>query len=206
MDQSASTGAMLTPDEQDLLAALRAGDDVAYARFVRQYTGPMLAVAWRILGNEHDARDAVQEGFISAFRAIESFQGGSRLSTWLHRIVVNAALMRLRSRRRTPEQPIEDLLPKFKEDGHLENRVAPWRRAPGRELERKEIKQVVRQSIDQLPDSYRTVLLLRDIEELSTQEVADILKINVNAVKTRLHRARMALRTLLDPHLREAVE
>jgi RNA polymerase sigma-70 factor (ECF subfamily) len=163
----------------------------------------MLAVARRYLQSEEDARDAVQEAFLSAYRSLSSFQGESKLSTWLHRIVVNAALMKLRARRRKPEEPIGDLLPKFLHDGHMANPTPAWKQSAESMALRAETRTLVRNSIAKLPESYRTILLLRDIDELDTREVADVLGITPQAVKTRLHRARQALRTLLDPHMRE---
>ena len=160
----------------------------------------MLAVARRLLRHEEDARDAVQDAFISAFKALGAFEGGSRLSTWLHRIIVNASLMKIRASGRRPEKPIEDLLPKFLEDGHAREPDAPWE--PILEvLQREELKESVRNAIDELPDSYRTVLVLRDLEGLSTEETANALELTPNAAKIRLHRARQALKTLLDGRL-----
>ena len=163
----------------------------------------MLAVARRFLPSEEDARDVVQEAFVNAFRAVDKFEGSARLSTWLHRIVVNAALMRLRKRRRKPEQSIEELLPGFLEDGHMERPASPWRGEGRDALEREELRELLRRKIQELPESYRNVLLLRDIEELDTEETAQIMGISNGAVKTRLHRARQALRQLLEPHLAE---
>jgi len=193
---------MSSPDESRLVAALKAGDAAAFEQMVRLHGGRMLAVARRLLRSEEDAADAVQDAFLSAFRGIDGFAEGSQLSTWLHRIAVNAALMKLRTRRRHPEEPIEDLLPKFCEDGHRENPGPAWSGSLERLLESKETRQLVRECIDRLPESYRTVLLLRDIEELDTEEAATALGMTTNAVKVRLHRARQALRELLDPHLR----
>lgn len=189
----------MIPDEP-LLARLRAGEPAACEQLVRDHAGRLLAVARRLLRDEEDARDAVQEAFAAAFRGLARFEGASRLSTWLHRIVVNSALMRLRTRRRRPEEPIEPLLPRFLEDGH---HAADHREcgAPAqRLLERAEARGLVRRAIDALPESYRTVLLLRDIEELDTAEVAGLTGLSESAVKTRLHRARLALRGLLQPH------
>jgi RNA polymerase sigma-70 factor (ECF subfamily) len=191
------------PDEAQLLDELRRGRDSAYETLVRLYGGRMLAVARRLLAHEEDARDAVQEAFLAAFRGIDQFAGHARLSTWLHRIVVNTALMRLRSRRREAARQIEAWLPTFHEDWHQRQSVSRWPAVDAAESD--EIRQLVRQCIDQLPDAYRTVLLLRDIEELDTEETARVLAISPGAVKTRLHRARQALRTLLDPHLGGAV-
>ena len=191
------------PDETQLLAGLRAGDDSAYEKMVRAYGGRLLAVARRVLRNEDDAHDAVQDAFLNAFRAIDRFEGDSRLSTWLHRIVVNAALMKLRTRRRKPERSIEEMLPGFLEDGHMTDPAEAWRKAPEAELGRKELRELVLEKIHELPEAHRNVLLLRDIEELDTEAAAEMLNVSVGAVKTRLHRARQALRTLLDPHLRQ---
>jgi RNA polymerase sigma-70 factor (ECF subfamily) len=184
-------------DEPALIERLKAGDGMAYEFLVRTYSSRLLAVARRLLGDEEDARDALQVAFISAFKALESFQGGCQLSTWLHRIVVNAALMKLRSRRRHPEEPLDVLLPRFLEDGHQAEPASEWP-APERLLEQEETGRFVRACIGQLPESYRTVLMLRDIEELTTQETAVALGLTENAVKIRLHRARQALATLLD--------
>ena len=190
-------------DERDLLARLRAGDDLAYERLVVEQGGRLLAVARRFLRNEEDARDCLQECFVQAFRALPRFEGHSKLSTWLHRIVVNAALMKLRSRRARPEEPIEPLLPSFQEDGHSTVTYRDWSPSAEELLERAEVRDLVRAAIDRLPDSYRTVLVRRDLEELDTAEVAELLGVTANAVKIRLHRARQALRQLLDVQLRE---
>ena len=192
--------------ERDLVSRLRRGDEAAFERLVREHGGRLLAVARRFLGEEEEARDAVQETFLSAFRAMDRFDHGSRLSTWLHRILINACLMRLRTRRRKPEEPIEDLLPQFQADGHQVRHPTPeWEGSAETLLARSETRSIVREAIDRLPDSYRAVLLLRDIEELSTEEAARSLGVTENAVKIRLHRARQALRGLLEPHFRRSV-
>jgi RNA polymerase sigma-70 factor (ECF subfamily) len=187
-------------DETALVAALKAGEEWAFELMVRTFGGRLLAVARRFVRNEEDARDVVQSAYLSAFRALDQFEGSAQLSTWLHRIVVNTALMRLRSRRRKPEESIEDLLPSFQEDGHHVEQFSDWAAPADVLIERGETRRTVRACVDQLPDNYRTVLLLRDIEERSTQEVADILMTTPTAVKVRLHRARQALSTLLRQH------
>jgi RNA polymerase sigma-70 factor (ECF subfamily) len=198
----AAPAGVADPDEKALLVRLRAGDDAAYERLLRLHSGRMLAVARRFLASEDDAREAVQEAFVSAFKAIDRFAGDARLSTWLHRIVVNACLMKLRTRRRKPEESIEDLLPSFRENGHLDAPAAGWREGADTLIERDEVKSLVRAAIEQLPDGYRTVLLLRDIEEFDTAQTGEALGLSRAAVKTRLHRARQALRQLLDEHFR----
>ena len=190
-------------EEACLLAALRAGDPRAYERLVCTHGGRMLAVSRRLLRCEEEARDALQDAFLQAFRALPRFAGQSALGTWLHRIVVNACLMRLRRRRARPEESIEPLLPTFLEDGHKEIPAVEWAEPCDRLLERREVREMVREAIDRLPETYRTVLMLRDIEEMSTAEVAQALGTTENAIKIRLHRARQALRELLDGRLRE---
>jgi RNA polymerase sigma-70 factor (ECF subfamily) len=134
---------------------------------------------------------------------LRSFEGHAQLSTWLHRIVVNASLMKLRTRRRKPEQSIEELLPGFLEDGHSRAPASPWRSEDLDPAEQHDLRDLVLRSIHALPESHRNVLLLRDIEDLDTEEAAQLLGISPGAVKTRLHRARQALRELLEPHLAE---
>jgi RNA polymerase sigma-70 factor (ECF subfamily) len=199
---NASGSACTTSERDSFLACLRANDPGAVTTFVRAETPRLLSVARRILRNEEDAKDAVQEGLIAALSSLDRFEGGSQLSTWLHRIVVNAALMKLRSKKSRPEESIDDLLPGFEADGHISVPASEWAAADTLVM-RDEVRRLVRSSIDRLPESYRTVLLLRDIEELSTEETAQALEITPVAVKVRLHRARQALRTLLDPRLRE---
>ena len=191
----------LADQSTELLEGLRRGDDQAFATLMRQHAGRMLSTARRILRNDDDAQDAVQEAFLSAARAIDGFAGGSKVSTWLHRIVINTALMKLRARKRRAEEPIEDLLPRFDADGFRIGAVATWETPSDVLLERRETRAMVRRCIDRLPERYRTVLLLRDIEELDTQESADLLGTTANTVKIRLHRARQALRTLLEREL-----
>jgi RNA polymerase sigma-70 factor (ECF subfamily) len=188
-------------DESELLARLGAGDDAAYEELVRTYSPRLLAVARRIVGNDEEARDVIQDAFLNAFRSLPNFHGDARLSTWLHRIVVNSALMKLRTRRRKPEESIEPLLPAFLADGHYAERFSSWGEQADQALSRAETQALVRQRIDELPESFRTVLVLRDIEGLDTEETARVLDTTPNAVKIRLHRARAALRTLLAPHL-----
>jgi RNA polymerase sigma-70 factor (ECF subfamily) len=195
----------LASDEAALVARLKANDQAAFETVVRQNGGRMLAVARRLVGNDEDARDVVQDAFVSAFRSIGRFEGQSRISTWLHRITVNTALMKLRSRRRRPEESIEPLLPTFLNDGHHGVRFATWEGAD-HSLQRAETREVVRAAIDRLPDAYRTVVVLRDIEQLSTEETASMLGLTTNAVKIRLHRGRQALRTQLDSYFRGSAQ
>jgi len=191
-------------EDAALLARLRAGDDAAFAELVRREGGRMLAVTRRILRSDEDAQDALQDAFLVAFRHLPEFAGDARLSTWLHRIAINAALMRLRSRKRRREDAIEPLLPRFDSDGHFSDPGPAWRPDGEALLDRKETASLVRACIDRLPESHRSVLVLRDIEGLDTAEAAAALGLGIDAVKMRLHRARQALRSLLEPHFRDA--
>jgi len=191
-------------DEVDLARGIQNGDSRAFEQMVRTYGGRLLAVTRRILRDEEAARDAVQDAFVSAYRSRKQFNADARVSTWLHRIAVNAALMKLRSQRRRPEEPIDGLLPGFREDGHHDAKFVAWTEPADVTVSRKETSAAVRRAIDRLPESYRTVLLLRDIEGLDTEEAAKMLGITANAVKIRLHRARMALRKLIAPTLERA--
>lgn len=191
------------PDsDQDagLLSRLRARDQAAYETLVRRFGGRMLAVARRLLRNEDDARDAVQEAFLSAFQSIDRFEGHARLGTWLHRIAVNASLMKIRAQRRIPAAAgsIEDMLPAFKANGHRRDPRPAWQMSGDALLEQRETREMIRSKVDMLPEPYRIVLMLRDIEQIDTDQTARLLEISRAAVKTRLHRARMALRELLE--------
>lgn len=188
-------------EEQALLAGLRAGEELAFETLVREQTRRLLPMARRFLGSSEDARDAVQETLLAAIQSLPKFRGDSRLSTWIRHIGVNQCLMILRKRRRHPEVDIEPLLPTFDESGHSQSRFAAWE-TKSSSLEKRETQALVRQLIEELPETYRTVLLLRDIEELSTEEVASLLSVSRNTIKVRLHRARQALRSLLEPHMR----
>lgn len=179
-----------------------AGGQQAFELLVRTHGGRLLRTARRILLNEEDARDAVQDAYLSAVRSLDGFKGEAELSSWLHRIAINAALIKLRTRRRVRERPIEELLPGFRADGEHREPIHSWAEPCGANLERRELQDLVHAAIARLPEDYRVILSLRDLEGIDTKETADLLAISVDAVKTRLHRARQALRTLLDPQLR----
>jgi RNA polymerase sigma-70 factor, ECF subfamily len=199
-------GTRLANSDARLVERLRSGDEAAFAELVASNTGRLLATAQRMLRTEDEARDAVQDAFMSAFKAIATFNGESKLSTWLHRITVNAALMRLRRRRQRSERSIDELLPRFKEDGHFAEEPGDWAASSQELVERRETRVMVRACIDRLPERYRTVLMMRDIEDLDMDEMAEMLGITANAVKIRVHRARQALRTLVLEALGEGAE
>ena len=185
-------------DERELIESLRNGDEAGFETVVRKHGPRMLAVARRYFSEEQDARDTVQDAMISAFKGIHNFAGEAQLSTWLHRIVVNASLMRLRIRRRRREHSLEDLPPHFDDKGnHLRNGFGVVSDLDGI-LERTETMAIVRKCMGMLPESYRVVLVLRDIEGVCTEDVARALNTSPDAIKVRLHRAHQALRTILQ--------
>lgn len=193
-------------DAEGVLAArLRAGDEAAFETIVREFGPRLLATARRIMGHEEDAQEALQDGLLSAFKAASKFEGGALVSTWLHRIIVNACLMKLRSKRRRPEVWLDSPLPgpKFMEDGHRANPGPAWNPPEASGIETQELRRLVQSAIEQLPEPYRVVLVLRDMEGLDTEAVATALEMTPGAVKTRLHRARQALKEVLEPHMTE---
>ncbi|MEZ6234274.1 MAG: sigma-70 family RNA polymerase sigma factor [Phycisphaerales bacterium] len=187
-------------DEADLVRRLKAGEDAAFEELVRTLTPRLLAVARRATRTEADAEDAVQEAFLSAFRAIGSFDGRSTLSTWLHRIVVNAALMKARKASTRRETSIEALLPTF-EGGHHTASPREWTNEGVTEqggvgIER---KLALWEAIARLPEEFRDVVLMRDVEQMESKAVAAALGISDALVRQRLHRARQALVKMLEP-------
>ncbi len=189
--------------EFDELEALRSGEQKAFEALVRRQGPRLLAVARRILRHEEDARDAVQEAFLSVHRKLPQFESRSKLSSWIHQILVNAALMKLRSRRRKPEEPLEIGEPKYDSVGFHDGPRRANTLTPEQLYQRSETADLVREAMLELPDSYRTVLLLRDIEGFDTKETADLLETTEGNVKVRLHRARSALKERLQPLFEE---
>lgn len=201
MDMVPPNNRPLLPDEE-ILPGLQAGEQAAFEAFVRRFCDPMYYIAQRILRNEEDTRDVMQDAFLRAFRAIHQFEGRSQLSTWLRRIVINAALKKLKANQRHSSQSIDELLPQFGADEHHTREFTLLESTVEELVNRREIRLLVHRRIQELPEIYRMVVLLRDIEGLSTEETAEILETSVMVIKTRLHRARQALRTLLEPDLK----
>jgi RNA polymerase sigma-70 factor, ECF subfamily len=204
-DDKGSLGSLELPsptEEGVLIDGLRNGDEQAFETLVRKFGPRLLAKARRYLRSEDDARDVLQDAFLCAVRSIGNFKGDSRLSTWLHRIIINCVLMHLRTKKRRSEildveMEIDQLLPRFDPAGNWMDRASRSTSAEIR-LEIFETKATVRRCIEQLPDAHRLVLTLRDIDELDTEEVASLLGVKGKNVKVRLHRARQALKALIE--------
>ena len=189
-------------DDKELVDCLRKGENRCYEIFVRRFGPKVLAVSRRYLKSEADAADCFQDTFVAAFNSIDRFEQRSSLGTWLRGITTNNCLMRIRSNSRRREESIDHLLPEFDERGSRINAFEPQQSESfGEQIDESQTKALVREKINELPDDYRVILLLRDIDGNTTQETADILGIKTNAVKTRLHRARSALKSLLEPEL-----
>lgn len=198
-----ATSAERIASEAGLVERLRAGEDAAYAELVRANTGRMLVVAQRVVGSQTEAEDVVQEAFLAAFKNIGRFDGRSTLSTWLHRITVNAALMRRRRARSRPETSIESLLPQF-DNGYfkeLPKALDPVTREGSDSILSRE---AVLSALDELPEDFRAVVILRDIQGLDSKAAAESLGIGDSLVRQRLHRAHQALMKLLESRMKGA--
>lgn len=190
--------------EADLLEGLRVGDPVAQRQFVEHNSANVYNVALALLGDVHEAEDVLQETFLNAFKAIDRFEGRSKLSTWLYRIAHNASLMRLRKRERMTTFSLDQTLGegsngKVRESRHL----VDWSGVPEDQLLTTEARQVMDLAIAELPETLRSTFVLRDIQGLSGAETAEVLGITVQAVKNRLHRARLRLRDQLSTYFSE---
>ena len=184
-----------------LFDRLRAGDGTALESLMERFASRVYRVAHGVTGNAADAEEVVQDVFLTLFRKAASFEGRAALGTWLYRIAVNTALNKRRGKRSQVEEPLEDHLPQYTADGHREGDrsflLADWSQMPDEVLLSQEGRGIVRAAVECLPAHYRVVLVLRDVEELSSEEVAEIVGDSVASVKSRLHRARMALREQL---------
>jgi len=190
--------------EAELIEGLRVGDPAAYRGFVDSNSANVYNLALKLLGDEQEAEDVLQETFLSAFRAIDRFEGRSKLSTWLYRIAYNASLMHIRRRERMTtfslDRPFgdEDLA-----EESSARHLVDWSTVPDDQLLTAEARQEMDRAVAELPESLRATFVLRDIQGLSGAETAEILGITVQAVKNRLHRARLKLRSRLSSYFVE---
>lgn len=183
--------------EHDLIAHLKERSPEAFEELVRRYAGRLYSVTMRILRSPHDAEDAVQETFLSAFQNIETFREEASLYTWLYRIAANQALAKLKYKDRHPAVPIEPYLPRFERGEHAEE-VQDWSQIPDRELETRELENFFEQCIDELPDDLRIAYVLKDVEKLPEDDVSRILDVPKFTMKNRVHRARLVIRKRIE--------
>ncbi len=187
------------PSDEALAARAAAGDDDAFKTLVVRYQERVWRLAWRLVG-ETDAPDVMQDTFLQAHRSLPSFRGEARFGTWLYRIATNAGLMRRRAAARRPTEPLDTFLPRFDDRGTHADTPEQLRTAGRLDelVERRILAEKAREALDRLPDGYREAFVLRDLEELSTAEVAEALGLTPAAVRQRVHRARLMLRGYLN--------
>jgi RNA polymerase sigma-70 factor (ECF subfamily) len=190
-----------SPSDDELIARARAKDFAAFETLLGRYADKVYRLAFRIVRNETDAKEILQETFVSIWRKLDTFKGDAQFSSWLYRVAANAALMRLRAQKRHPEVSTEELPIDFLDNyGHLPASGENWAKRPDDELQSEELRRHIQAAVDELPEIYRTVFLIRDVEGLSTEETAEVLQISIPTVKTRLHRARLSLRETITKY------
>ncbi len=187
--------------QDTFLEKLRAGDPAAFAQLVEANQRNVYNLALRMLNDPQEAEDVLQETFLSAYKALPTFEGRSSLGTWLYRIASNASLMRLRKKQ--PETTSIDEPLELEEGDRLPRQFVDWSSAPEDELLSVESRRMMDAAVAELPEGLRIVFVLRDIEGLSTEETGEVLELSESAVKTRLHRARLALREKLSAYFAE---
>jgi RNA polymerase sigma-70 factor (ECF subfamily) len=190
--QSATAGSF---DETGLVQRAQAGDDAAFTALVNAYARKIFRLAKHITQSDEDAEDVLQETFLKAYEHLSGFQGNSKFYTWVVRIAVNESLMKLRKRKSDKTVPLDEPIDTGEEE--VKREIAVWGDNPEEHYSREELGSILNDAVDSLKPSFRTVFVLRDIEELSTEETADALGISVPAVKSRLLRARLQLREKL---------
>jgi RNA polymerase sigma-70 factor (ECF subfamily) len=181
--------------EGDLVERAKAGDMEAFAELVRRYERRIYRMARQITQNDEDAEDVLQESFLKAFEHLDSFQGQSKFYTWVTRIAVNESLMKLRKRKSDRTVSLDENIETDEEP--IVREIAVWDDTPESKYSQEELRQILDRAIDSLKPIFRTVFILRDVEELSTEETAEVLGLSVAAVKSRLLRARLQLREKL---------
>ena len=182
-------------DESALVAQAKAGDQNAFAELVNRYERKIYRLAKNITRNDEDAEDVLQDAFLKAYTHLDNFKGDSKFYTWIVRIAVNEALMRLRKRKTDRSVPLDEPVELGEET--VQREIAVWEDNPEQQYSQEEWRRILDEAVDSLKPDFRTVFVLRDIEELSTEETAETLGISVPAVKSRLLRARLALRETL---------
>src|SRR5256714_10102800 len=188
--------------ELPLVLAAKKGDLEAFSELVKRYDRNIFRIAQHITHNEEDAQDVVQDAFLKAYQNLEQFQGNSKFYTWLVRIAVNEALMKLRRRKTSKTVSIDEDVET--EEGSMPREVADWGPNPEQLYGQSELGDILQKTIQGLPQSFRTVFVLRDIEGLSTEETAEMLSLSVPAVKSRLLRARLQLRERLNRYFKKS--
>jgi RNA polymerase sigma-70 factor (ECF subfamily) len=192
-------------NEVELARQLIAGEPEAFDRFVEHFRAKIFHYSWLMCGQREDAEEVAQETLVKVFENFDRLHQPERVRPWVFRIAKNACLMKRRKSIFAParELSLDDFLPPMNDEGgHVKVQIADWSGLPDNLFLQSEMKQAVDRAIGALPENYRSVILLRDMEELTTLETAQILDLTEDVVKTRLHRARLAVRQKLDVYLR----
>lgn len=189
--------------DEKLVRELKAGKEEAFNQIVENYQRKIYALAFNLTRNPMDAQDVAQDVLLSIFKKIDTFQGKSAFSSWVYRITLNAAYMKLRNRKKDPAVSLDEMLPAFNNSGFQQEKLLDWSENTDSLLFSNETRKIIEQAVDQLPEKEKVVFLLRDVEELSTERVGEILDLTIPAVKSRLHRARLFLRKKLSHHFEE---
>jgi RNA polymerase sigma-70 factor (ECF subfamily) len=187
-------------DDETLIAKAKAHDAAAFEQLVRKHHQAVYRLALTMTKNPRDAEEVTQEAFLSVHRKLDTFRGDSKFSSWLYRVTANFALMRLRKQRRQPQVLLDDLLPQYYENGQPQKAPSDWSERADRQFENKELGTKINEAIGQLPEKYRIILVLRDVENLSNEEIAHTLGMSVPAVKSILHRSRLFVREALNKY------
>ncbi len=188
------------PDDAALVERAKNHDDSAFEELVRRYHHTVYRLALTMTKNPRDAEEVTQETFLNLYRKLDTFRGESKFSSWLYRVTANFALMRLRKQRRQPQVLLDDLLPQFYENGRFEKPASDWSERADRQFENRELGEKINHAISELPEKYRIILVLRDVENLSNEEIAVTLGMSVPAVKSVLHRSRLFVREALNKY------
>lgn len=190
-------------DRSDEALVRRALDDdyEAFEALVRRFQDQAYRLAYSLVKDESVAQDVVQEAFLNAYRKLDTFAGESQFGSWMYRIVVNAALMRLRSQDRRSEVGLADVSPGVTDEEGAFADPPMWRIQADAAAENQELREQILAAIDELPPKYQVTFLLRELEGLSVRDIADVLDLSEGAVKSRLHRARLHLQAALEPYL-----
>ena len=198
-------GSSSAPDEKLIESFINENNQGAFEEIVNRYVDKIYGLALRITRNQNDAEEVLQDVFLTLAKKIDTFRGEAKFSSWLYRVTVNASYMRLRAERKhETDISLEDYVP-YDDNGTLMGRVASkdWSLRPDKALFSKEAMEIIERAVEELPESYRVVFHLRDIEGLSNEEASQILGISVAAIKSRLHRGRLFLRDKLSDYFYE---
>jgi RNA polymerase sigma-70 factor (ECF subfamily) len=206
---TAGANSLAALSDDELVARARGNDVAAFEELLGRHEEKIYRLAMRFTRNETDAAEILQETFLSAWRNLDRFEGKAQFGSWLYRVAVNAALMLLRSQKRHPQVAVEDVTPEVlgeaaRDAGPGLGAGADWSRRPDEQFQSEELRRQIQLAVDQLPESQRSVFLMRDVDGLSTEETAELLGVTLPTVKTRLHRARLTLREAISRYFERA--